>query len=198
MRLARPPSGPIAFAARWCLLGLGSWVLFSTGAVGLSAHLFCLTGIPFFDEFAFFLRGFFLYSGILYLFVLAMLGGRVANRDRGDHQVGMAFGLTIFLWLPLLAMFGGLSVTKYYRLYSWTEYYRLACPSYTLHWVGADHLGGTIRVLNGSFAALDGTRYKPYGEDRDAGSSLNTDRKFTGQTEDEAAGPAGGDSQAQP
>ena len=109
MRLARPPSGPIAFAARWCLLGLGSWVLFSTGAVGLSAHLFCLTGIPFFDEFAFFLRGFFLYSGILYLFVLAMLGGRVANRDRGDHQVGMAFGLTIFLWLPLLAMFGGLS-----------------------------------------------------------------------------------------
>ena len=39
-----------------------------------------------------------------------------------------------------------------------------------------------------SFAALDGMRYKPYGEDRDTGSSLNTDRKFTGQTEDEAAG----------
>ena len=31
-------------------------------------------------------------------------------------------------------------------------------------------------------------RYKPYGEDRDTGSSLNTDRKFTGQTEDETAG----------
>ena len=31
-------------------------------------------------------------------------------------------------------------------------------------------------------------RYKPDGEDRDTGSSLNTDRKFTGQTEDEAAG----------
>ena len=58
----------------------------------------------------------------------------------------------------------------------------------TLHWVGADHLGGTIRVLNDSFTALDGMRYKPYGEDRDTGSSLNTDRKFTGQTEDEAAG----------
>ena len=38
-------------------------------------------------------------------------------------------------------------------------------------------------------------RYKPYGEDRDSGSSLNTDRKFTGQTEDETAGPAGGVSQ---
>ena len=58
----------------------------------------------------------------------------------------------------------------------------------TLHWVGSDHLAGTIRVLNSSFAAVDGMRYKPYGEDRDAGSSLNTDRKFTGQTEDEAAG----------
>ena len=41
-------------------------------------------------------------------------------------------------------------------------------------------------------------RYKPYGEDRDSGSSLNTDRKFTGQTEDETAGPAGGVSQPQP
>ena len=58
----------------------------------------------------------------------------------------------------------------------------------TLHWVGSDHLGGTIRVLNDSFTAMDGMRYKPYGEDRDTGSSLNTDRKFTGQTEDEAAG----------
>ena len=58
----------------------------------------------------------------------------------------------------------------------------------TLHWVGADHLGGTIRVLDSGFTALDGMRYKPYGEDRDTGSSLNTDRKFTGQTEDETAG----------
>ncbi len=58
----------------------------------------------------------------------------------------------------------------------------------TLHWVGSDHLGGTIRVLDSTFTALDGMRYKPYGEDRDTGSSLNTDRKFTGQTEDEAAG----------
>ena len=58
----------------------------------------------------------------------------------------------------------------------------------TLHWVGSDHLGGTIRVLNYGFTALDGMRYKPYGEDRDTGTALVTDRKFTGQTEDEAAG----------
>ncbi len=58
----------------------------------------------------------------------------------------------------------------------------------TLHWVGSDHLGGTIRVLDSSFAAVDGMRYEPYGEDRDSGDSLNTDRKFTGQTEDESVG----------
>ncbi len=109
IRLARPPSGPIAFAAKWCFLGLGSWVFLSAGAVGLSAYLFCRTEIPFFDEFALFLRGFLLLSGVLYLFVLAMLGGRVANRDRGDHQVGMSFGLTVFLWLPLLTIFATLS-----------------------------------------------------------------------------------------
>ena len=52
----------------------------------------------------------------------------------------------------------------------------------------ADQDGGN-ETLYGSLTALDGMRYKPYGEDaRDAGSSLNTDRKFTGQTEDEAAG----------
>ena len=64
----------------------------------------------------------------------------------------------------------------------------MASPSDTMHWVGADHLGGTIRVLDSSFAAVDGMRYKPYGEDRDTGTSLNTDHKFTGQTEDETAG----------
>ncbi len=58
----------------------------------------------------------------------------------------------------------------------------------TLHWAGTDHLGGTIRVLDSSFAAVDGMRYEPYGEDRDSGDSLNTDRKFTGQTEDESIG----------
>ena len=58
----------------------------------------------------------------------------------------------------------------------------------TLHWLGSDHLGSTLRVLDSSFTALDGMRYKPYGEDRDTGSSLNTDRKFTGQTEDESIG----------
>jgi RHS repeat-associated protein len=31
-------------------------------------------------------------------------------------------------------------------------------------------------------------RYKPFGEARDAATNLQTDRKFTGQTEDAASG----------
>ncbi len=58
----------------------------------------------------------------------------------------------------------------------------------TLHWAGTDHLGGTIRVMDSNFAAVDGMRYEPYGEDRDSGDNLNTDRKFTGQTEDQSIG----------
>ena len=58
----------------------------------------------------------------------------------------------------------------------------------TLYWVGTDHLGGTIRMLDSSFTAVDGMRYEAYGEDRDSGTDLKTDRKFTGQTEDESIG----------
>ena len=81
------------------------------------------------------------------------------------------------------------AVTKYYS----ASFGALSRPvafrrGGTLHWLGADHLGGTIRVLDSSFTALDGMRYKPYGEDRDTGNALVTDRKFTGQTADEAAG----------
>ena len=81
------------------------------------------------------------------------------------------------------------SVTKYYS----ASFGALSRPlafrrGGTLHWLGADHLGGTVRVLDDSFTALDGMRYRPFGEDRDTGSSLVTDRKFTGQTEDDAAG----------
>ncbi len=42
--------------------------------------------------------------------------------------------------------------------------------------------------MDSSFTAVDGMRYRGYGEDRDTGTSLNTDRKFTGQTEDDSVG----------
>jgi hypothetical protein len=41
---------------------------------------------------------------------------------------------------------------------------------------------------NPSFSPLDGVRYKPFGESRDLGTNLLTDRKFTGQTEDKQSG----------
>lgn len=56
----------------------------------------------------------------------------------------------------------------------------------TLYYVGSDHLGGTIRVADMNFGAVDGMRYKPYGESRDAGTNLKTDHKFTSQIEERA------------
>jgi RHS repeat-associated protein len=58
----------------------------------------------------------------------------------------------------------------------------------TLYFVGSDHLGSTIRAADSSFLAVDGMRYKPYGESRDIGSSLQTDHKFTSQIEDSSIG----------
>jgi RHS repeat-associated protein len=57
-----------------------------------------------------------------------------------------------------------------------------------LYYIGTDHLGGTIRSADASFTAVDGMRYKPYGESRDTGSNLQTDHKFTGQIEDGSIG----------
>ncbi len=57
-----------------------------------------------------------------------------------------------------------------------------------LAWVGTDHLGGTILVADYSFSPLDQMRYTPYGVDRDPGTHLNTDHKFTSQIEDGSIG----------
>ncbi len=57
-----------------------------------------------------------------------------------------------------------------------------------LAWVGTDHLGGTIRVADASFSPLGQMRYTPFGVDRDPGTHLNTDHKFTSQIEDESIG----------
>ena len=43
----------------------------------------------------------------------------------------------------------------------------------TLHWVGAQTtLAAPSGCWTSSFAALDGMRYKPYGEDRDTGNRV--------------------------
>jgi RHS repeat-associated protein len=58
----------------------------------------------------------------------------------------------------------------------------------TLYWVGTDHLGGTVRVADASFAPVDQMRYTPYGVPRDAGTSLPTDHLFTSQVYDASTG----------
>lgn len=80
-------------------------------------------------------------------------------------------------------------VTKYYTA-SMGGMSRLVAmrKNGVLAYIGTDHLGGTIRVADGSFSALDRMRYTPYGVDRDPGTHLDTDHKFTSQVEDESIG----------
>ena len=76
-------------------------------------------------------------------------------------------------------------VTKYYSALGRTIALR---KNGVLSYVGTDHLGGTICVSDSSFAPLDQMRYTPYGVDRDPGTHLNTDHKFTSQIHDESIG----------
>jgi RHS repeat-associated protein len=58
----------------------------------------------------------------------------------------------------------------------------------TFHYVGTDHLGGRIRVADSGFIAVAEKRYRPFGAGRDTATTLHTDRRFTGQTEDLSSG----------
>lgn len=76
-------------------------------------------------------------------------------------------------------------VTKYYKAFGRLVGFR---RDGTIHWVGTDHLDSTVRVTDASFTALDSQRYRAYGAQRDPGTSLKTDKRFTGQTEDASIG----------
>jgi RHS repeat-associated protein len=58
----------------------------------------------------------------------------------------------------------------------------------TLYWLGTDHLGSTVRTAAADWSAVDQMRYTPYGAARDTGANVQTDERFTGQTDDAAVG----------
>lgn len=111
LRFARVASHLIPFAAIWCLLGLGSWLLFTLGAGGLLAIVFRVTEIALIDEFAAFLHFFLAGSSIFYLLLFAVLGGQVAKQVVGGglHAV-LIFALTLILSFYAIAMYVGLSM----------------------------------------------------------------------------------------
>jgi hypothetical protein len=59
------------------------------------------------------------------------------------------------------------------------QFLQASCPGF---WVG------TIRVADVSFTAVDQQLCRSFGQSRDAATDLNTDRRFTGQTEDLSSG----------
>ena len=108
-------------------------------------------------------------------------GGRVRRADASGtvHYAGRHFERN--------ASSG--QVTKYYRCRAGsTERLVAFRKGGVLRWVGQDHLGSTVRVADAVFSPLDQMRYRPFGADRDAGTVLNTDQKFTDQAHDASTG----------
>ncbi len=111
LRFSRVASHLIPFVAIWCLLGLGSWLLFTLGAGGLLAFVFRVTEIALVDKFGFSLHVFFAVTSIPYLFSFAALGGLVAKQVFGGrrHAV-LIFALTSIPSIHTMAMYIGLSM----------------------------------------------------------------------------------------
>lgn len=110
LRFASAPGDPVIFAAKWSLLTLGSWILFTSAAILVFELASRLTsGLQTYgaDEGLVALFGLF---AIPYLLVLAVLGGRVGERIGGSYQAGLTFVLTILLSIPALALYFALSM----------------------------------------------------------------------------------------
>ncbi len=58
----------------------------------------------------------------------------------------------------------------------------------TLYYVVPDHLGSTLRVVDTSGNTMDDIRYHAFGATRSGGANTPTDKRFTGQTLDQATG----------
>ncbi|MDO8691643.1 MAG: hypothetical protein Q7R39_16840 [Dehalococcoidia bacterium] len=65
------------------------------------------------------------------------------------------------------------------------------CRAGTLYYIVPDHLGGTLRTVNTDGSLVDDIRYHAFGATRSRGTNTPTDKRFTGQTLDASAHPAG-------
>ncbi len=77
-------------------------------------------------------------------------------------------------------------VTKYYQAYGRAVAMREAPPAGgagTLSYLLADHLGGTVEVLDAAGATVAETKYWPYGATR-TGGIAQTDKLYTGQQQE--------------
>lgn len=59
----------------------------------------------------------------------------------------------------------------------------------SLFYVVPDHLGGTLSVRDGQGNEVGSVRYNAFGSDRSSSGTLNTDKRFTGETLDSSSGP---------
>ncbi|MEX2247857.1 MAG: RHS repeat-associated core domain-containing protein [Dehalococcoidia bacterium] len=85
-----------------------------------------------------------------------------------------------------------IEITKYYDALGATAVRRVKpgeSPAGTLHYLLADHLGGTTTVLDASGGVVASRRYWPFGMERElSGDQRITDKWFTGQRDEDFDG----------
>ena len=102
LRFASAPPGSILFAVKWCLLSLGTWILFTATAVGIFALGFHLTEMRRIAELSVFLLAILVLGAVPYHLFLAVLGASVMQRQGGSGRAVLTIVLTIVLSIPVM------------------------------------------------------------------------------------------------
>ena len=110
LRFTSALSGSIFFAMMWCLLSLGSWILFTVAVVGvfvLASHLTDMTSIY---DLPVMLFAILMLGAVPYHLLLAVLGASVMKRDGSSPRAVLTIVLILVLSIPVMMIGIELSV----------------------------------------------------------------------------------------
>ena len=102
LRFARVLSGSVSLVVIWCLLSLGSWILFTTTAIGIFVLGFHLTDMRSMYDNSVSLLAIFGLGAVPYHLLLAVLGAIVFTRDGGSGRAALTIVLMLVLSIPVM------------------------------------------------------------------------------------------------
>ena len=102
LRFASALSRSDTLALTWCLLSLGSWILFTAAAVGVFVLGFHLTEMWETNDLPNILFAMLMLSAIPYHLLLAVLGASVMKRVGGSRRAGLTIVLMLVLSIPVM------------------------------------------------------------------------------------------------
>ena len=110
LRFTSALSGSIFLAMMWCLLSLGSWILFTVAAVGVVVLGVDLTEMRSIYDLPVLLFIIFMFCAVPYQLLLAVLGASVMKRDGSSPRAVLTIVLILVLSIPVMMIGVELSV----------------------------------------------------------------------------------------